>query len=49
VGMGVTDNICGESWMTELAKMLTLTDLPTGVIAGTVVMKEVTRCHSLYE
>ena len=35
--------------MLELAKMLILKDLPTGVIVGTAVIEEVTRGDSLYE
>ena len=36
-------------WMLELAKMLILKDLPTGVIVGTASIKEVVKGDSLYE
>ena len=38
-----------QPWMTELANMLILKDLPTGVIVGTASIKEVIRGDSLYE
>jgi predicted transcriptional regulator len=38
-----------EKWMLELAKMLILKDLPTGVIVGTASIKEVVKGDSLYE
>jgi len=38
-----------EPWMLELAKMLILKDLPTGVIVGTASIKEVVKGDSLYE
>ena len=36
-------------WMLELAKMLILKDLPTGVIVGTASIKEVVKGDSFYE
>ena len=38
-----------QPWMLELAKMLILKDLPTGVIVGTASIKEVVKGDSLYE
>jgi len=38
-----------EPWMLELAQMLILKDLPTGVIVGTASIKEVIKGDSLYE
>ena len=38
-----------QPWMTELARMLILKDLPTGVIVGTASIKEVVKGDSLYE
>jgi predicted transcriptional regulator len=36
-------------WMLELAKMLILKDLPTGVIVGSASIKQVIKGDSLYE
>ena len=36
-------------WMLELAQMLILKDLPTGVIVGTASIKQVVKGDSLYE
>jgi predicted transcriptional regulator len=38
-----------QPWMLELAKMLILKDLPTGVIVGTASIREVVKGDSLYE
>jgi len=38
-----------EPWMLELANMLILKDLPTGVIVGSASIKEVVKGDSLYE
>jgi predicted transcriptional regulator len=38
-----------EPWMLELAKMLILKDLPTGVIVGSAVIEEVTRGSKYFE
>ena len=38
-----------EPWMLELAKLLILKDLPTGVIVGTASIREVVKGDSLYE
>ena len=38
-----------QPWMAELAKMLILKDLPTGVIVGTASIKEMVKGDSLYE
>jgi hypothetical protein len=38
-----------QPWMLELAQMLILKDLPTGVIVGTASIKEVVKGDSLYE
>ena len=38
-----------QPWMLELAKMLILKDLPTGVIVGTASIKEVVKGDSFYE
>ena len=38
-----------QPWMIELAKMLILKDLPTGVIVGTASIREVVKGDSLYE
>lgn len=36
-------------WMLELAKLLILEDLPTGVIVGTAMIEKVTRGDDFYE
>ncbi len=36
-------------WMLELAKMLIMKDLPTGVIVGTASIREVVKGDSFYE
>ena len=38
-----------QPWMTELANMLILKDLPTGVIVGSAVIEEVTRGSKYFE
>jgi hypothetical protein len=38
-----------EPWMLELANMLILKDLPTGVIVGSAVIEEVTRGSKYFE
>ena len=38
-----------EPWMIELAKMLILKDLPTGVIVGSASIREVVKGDSPYE
>ena len=38
-----------QPWMLELAQMLILKDLPTGVIVGTASIKQVVKGDSLYE
>ena len=38
-----------EAWMLELAQMLILKDLPTGVIVGSAVIEEVTRGSQYFE
>jgi hypothetical protein len=48
----ISDNLTvgtPEPWMLELARMLILKDLPTGVIVGTASIKEVVKGDSLYE
>jgi predicted transcriptional regulator len=38
-----------QPWMTELANILILKDLPTGVIVGSAVIEEVTRGSQYFE
>ncbi len=38
-----------QPWITELANMLILKDLPTGVIVGSAVIEEVTRGSKYFE
>jgi predicted transcriptional regulator len=38
-----------QPWMTELANMLILKDLPTGVIVGSAVIEEVTKGSQYFE
>ena len=50
----VADNIevptaMPHEWMQELAQMLILKDLPTGVIVGSAVIEEVTRGSEYFE